>query len=59
MKSLSILILVFITLTFVPNTFAQAVFQRDLPEGAIAKIGKGRVDGFCVFSGRCSACMCQ
>ena len=46
MKSLSILILVFITLTFVPNTFAQAVFQRDLPEGAIAKIGKGRVMDF-------------
>ena len=46
MKSLSILTLVFITLTFVPNTFAQAVFQRDLPEGAKAKIGKGSIESF-------------
>ena len=43
MKSLSILIFVFITLTFVPNTFAQAVSQRDLPEGAKALIGKGYI----------------
>ena len=46
MRLLSILIIVFITLTFVPNTFAQAVFQRDLPQGAKAKIGKGRVENF-------------
>ena len=46
MKSLSILTLVFITLTFVPNTFAQAVFQRNLPEGAKAKIGKGGIESF-------------
>ena len=45
MKSLLIVIFVFITLTFVPNAFAQAVFQRDLPEGAKAKIGKGSVRG--------------
>ena len=46
MKSLSILTLVFIALTFVPNTFAQAVFQRNLPEGAKAKIGKGGIESF-------------
>ena len=46
MKSLLILTLMFLILTFVPNTFAQAVFQTDLPEGAKAKIGKGRVESF-------------
>ena len=41
MKSLSILTLVFITLTFVPNSFAQILSQKHLPEGAIARLGKG------------------
>ena len=41
MRSLSILILVCITLTFVPNSFAQVLSQKHLPEGAIARIGKG------------------
>ena len=41
MKSLSILTLAFITLTFVPNSFAQILSQKHLPEGAIARIGKG------------------
>ena len=41
MKSLSIVVLVFIIVTFVPNTFAQVLSQKHLPEGAIARIGKG------------------
>ena len=46
MKSLSILTLVFIILTFVPNSFAQMVSQRHLPEGVKARIGKGRIKDY-------------
>ena len=44
MKSLSILIFVFIILMFVPNSFAQVVSQRHLPEGVKARIGKGSIN---------------
>ena len=49
MKSLWIVTLVFITLTFVSNGFAQVFSQKHLPEGAKAKIGKGGVESFAYF----------
>ena len=41
-RCFSILMILIITLAFVPNTFAQDALQGPLPEGAIARLGGGK-----------------
>ena len=53
MKSMQFSILTFLTcvmLLFVPNIVAQAYTQWDLPEGARARLGKGRITGNIQYS---------
>ena len=46
----SILTLIFVTLLFLPNIFAQDYTQWGLPEGAKARLGKGRISGNIAYS---------
>ena len=45
-----ILILLFMIPALVPNTFAQDYTQWGLPEGAKARLGKGRISGNIMYS---------
>ena len=46
----SILTLIFVTLLFLPNIFAQDYTQWGLPEGAKVRLGKGRISGNIAYS---------
>ncbi len=49
-KNLSIFLILFLVSTFyLPNTFAQNPTRWELPEGAIARFGKGRAIGTIAF----------
>ena len=43
-------ILILVTFTFLPNTFAQDYTQFSLPDGAKARIGKGFISGNIAYS---------
>ena len=42
--------LIFVTLLFLSDTFAQDYTRRSLPEGAKARLGKGRISGNIAYS---------
>ena len=46
----SILTLIFVTFMFLPNTFAQDYTRWGLPDGAKARLSKGRISGNIAYS---------
>ena len=55
---IAVTLLMFLGLLF-PDAFAQAHTKWGLPDGAVARLGRGCYQGGAVFSGRVAACCCQ